>query len=318
MFMTYQDDSLFPTGGRLPQVAKKEGETPGQVIGQKTIKRTRHSFYLDIEIIRSLDQTYKRTRHEVHPREISKSNFLEECMRYALSHRDEIKRNLCQTESTPETMSISALAARCIQEIADFRQGNSFTDVYCAELLRRATLQGNQEAWEILQQCLSETVREWIENHPRRTLAIGLDSEENYVAQAFVRFRHGIDRQQAQFNRLSTVLKYLQASLNGAVLDALRVSRRPGEIPQPHSAISAGPATHSESNEVWEKLKEVFSEPGELRLAYLLFHCGLSPKDIVRICPEEFNDVREIGRLRRTIIERLLPILTGTEELQCD
>src|ERR1700736_4306991 len=112
--MTYRDDNLLPAGGRLPQ----EGSPSWQVTDHKVIKRTRHSFYLDTAIIRSLDQAYKRTRHEVHPREISKSNFLEECMSYALSHWDEIKRNLCQTESTPETMSMSALAARCIQEIA--------------------------------------------------------------------------------------------------------------------------------------------------------------------------------------------------------
>jgi hypothetical protein len=44
----------------------------------------------------------------------------------------------------------------------------------------------------------------------------------------------------------------------------------------------------------------------EQRVAYLLFHCGLGPKDIVRIFPEEFNDVREISLLRCSIIERLL------------
>ena len=44
----------------------------------------------------------------------------------------------------------------------------------------------------------------------------------------------------------------------------------------------------------------------ERRLAYLLYHCGLKPREIVRFCPQEWSDVREIYRLRRNILERFL------------
>ena len=96
--MTYKDDSLLPNGRCLPQDAKKEGETLRQVTGQKAIKRTRHSFYLDTGIIRSLDHAFKQTHHELYPAEISKSEFLEECVRYALSYLHEIKCNLMRDE----------------------------------------------------------------------------------------------------------------------------------------------------------------------------------------------------------------------------
>jgi hypothetical protein len=59
-------------------------------------RRTRHSFYLDTGVVRSLDQAYKQTYHELYPKEISKSDFLEECLRYALSYLDTIKWNLSQ------------------------------------------------------------------------------------------------------------------------------------------------------------------------------------------------------------------------------
>jgi hypothetical protein len=61
-------------------------------------KRTRHSFYLDTAVVRSLDQADKRTFHELYPREISKSDFLEECIRYALSKLVKIQWNLGQNE----------------------------------------------------------------------------------------------------------------------------------------------------------------------------------------------------------------------------
>ncbi len=60
------------------------------------------------------------------------------------------------------------------------------------------------------------------------------------------------------------------------------------------------------SSEVWDILKTLLSKPREVRLAYLLFHCGLKPREIVHFCLQEFDDVREVYCLRHTIIERLL------------
>ena len=58
------------------------------------------------------------------------------------------------------------------------------------------------------------------------------------------------------------------------------------------------------SNELWDILKGLFSNPREQRLAYFLFHCGLSPRENVRGSPQEFDDVREVSGLQRTIMER--------------
>jgi hypothetical protein len=44
----------------------------------------------------------------------------------------------------------------------------------------------------------------------------------------------------------------------------------------------------------------------EQRLAFLLFHCGLSPGEVLRCCSQEFDDLREISHLRYTILEHLL------------
>jgi len=42
------------------------------------------------------------------------------------------------------------------------------------------------------------------------------------------------------------------------------------------------------------------------RLAYLLYHCNLKPREIVRYCQEERTDVQGIYRLRRNILECFL------------
>ncbi len=54
---------------------------------------------------------------------------------------------------------------------------------------------------------------------------------------------------------------------------------------------------------------------------YLLYYCGLKPREIVLRCPQEFDDVKEIYRLNHNIIERLrrnqdrLRQLLGDEEV---
>ena len=59
-------------------------------------------------------------------------------------------------------------------------------------------------------------------------------------------------------------------------------------------------------SELWDILKGLFSNPREQRLAYLLFHCGLGPREIVQICSPEWSCVQEIYALRRSIMERVL------------
>ena len=59
-------------------------------------------------------------------------------------------------------------------------------------------------------------------------------------------------------------------------------------------------------SELWDNLNGLFSNPREKRLAYLLFHCGLKPREIVRFCSQEWSSEHEIYRLRRTIMERFL------------
>ena len=57
---------------------------------------------------------------------------------------------------------------------------------------------------------------------------------------------------------------------------------------------------------MWKILQRVLPSEREQRLAYLLYHCNLKPREIVRFCQEEWPDVQEIYRLRRNILERLL------------
>ena len=61
-----------------------------------------------------------------------------------------------------------------------------------------------------------------------------------------------------------------------------------------------------EAGELWEVLQTMLPGLREQRLASLLYHCGLKPREIVRFCPQEWSDVQEIYHLRHSILERLM------------
>jgi hypothetical protein len=206
-------------------------------------------------------------------------------------------------------MSLPALTAQCVEELDNYRRGEPCTEAYGLELLRRATMQGDQEVWACVQQCFGGMVRGWLRRHPQREVACRLESEENYVAQAFERFWQATAfNQRVEFSTLAAALQYLRASLNGAILDMLRAYARPKEVPLPGPGEPGEPLMEdsSDHSEVWDTLQTILSNPREQRLAYLLFHGGLKPREIVRCCSHEWSNVQEIYRLRRNIMERLL------------
>jgi hypothetical protein len=212
-------------------------------------------------------------------------------------------------EAACEALSVQVLAAECMREIDNYRRGEPWTEEYGLELLRRATVHRDQEAWTGLQHCYGGLVRSWLRRHPKREIAYLLESDENFVAQTFERFWQATTlTQRVEFNTLAAALQYLRASLNGVILDTLRTYARPGEItlPEPGEIVEPYTEDKTDSSEVWETLQTMLSNEREQRLAYLLFHCGLSPKDIVYSYSQEFHDVREISHLRHSIFEQLL------------
>jgi hypothetical protein len=181
------------------------------------------------------------------------------------------------------------------------------TNQYRVALFRRAVLQRDQQAREAVQQCFTETVRGWLHRHPKREIACGPGSEEQYVAQVFARCWQTACERQVDVQTLADVLRYMRMHVNVVLLDALRASARPGEMPWQQASNEEGPgaAGRHERGEVWDMLRTWLPDPHEQRLAYLLFHCGLSPREIVRACPGEWSSEQAVSRLRYLILERL-------------
>jgi hypothetical protein len=181
------------------------------------------------------------------------------------------------------------------------------------ELLRRASTDGDLQAWAAFQQGLEETVLTWLHEHPGSQAAYRLHSERHFVAQAFERLRQAALQRQVACETLAGVLVYLRASLNGAILETLRVSSRPSAVSERMSA-ERDLQGHPKSLDIWGWFQARLSSKREGRLAYLLYHCGLEPAEIARCCPQEWSDVHEVTRLRRSILARLMKGLICAEQ----
>ena len=217
-----------------------------------------------------------------------------------------------EMEDLPDQMSLSALAERCMIEIQRYRRREPYNDRYCLEICHRAMVKHDPQAWELLQQRFTPTVKAWMRNHPQRDIACRHQSEEDYVADTFVRVWQASMRNRLEFDSLAAALSYLKISLQMAVIDRLRAYSRPKEAPLPDPGSDAyhseEPASEDEygSHEMWEIIRSLLPNQRERRLAYLLYHCGLKPREVLRLCPNEFSSIQEIYRLTRNILERLM------------
>lgn len=181
---------------------------------------------------------------------------------------------------------------------------NETLEVTPLELLHRSCTYGDLLAWTAFQQSLEETVLSWFPGHPSCEAACRLQSERHFVALAFERLRQAAIQEQVTCETLSGVLMFLRVSLNGAILETLRVSSCPVGISKYASADRSFEGT-LESHEVWDWLQAHLSSEREKRAAYLLYHCGLSPIEIVKCCPQKWNIIHEVTRLRHLIFMQL-------------
>jgi hypothetical protein len=214
-----------------------------------------------------------------------------------------------EMEELPKNMSLSALTDCCMSEINNYRRGEPFSDQYCLEIFRRALFQNDHVARALIQDRFMEFMLGSLRRHPNYEAASGLDSPENYAAKAFERFwLAAVHNQQLAFTTLAAALRYMRGCLNGAILDTLRAYARTKDLALPEPGFAGEPAVedYDDGPDLWEITRNILPSPREQRLAYLLFYCNLRPREIVRLCPEEFSNVQEIYHLRRNIVERLL------------
>lgn len=213
-----------------------------------------------------------------------------------------------EMDKPPREMTLAELADRCTSEIAKYSRKEEHDDQYCLEIFRRAMVESNSDAWEVLHQRFSSILLGWVRRHPQREAAYRCDNEKNYVDRAFRRlWMRTVRNQGLEFTSLAGALRFLHTCLNSDIIDTLRAQLRSEEVQWPEPGFAEEPVAEDtdNDNERWEAIKSLLPNEREQRLAYLLYYCSLKPRQIIQFCPGEFNDVQEIFRLTRNILDRL-------------
>jgi hypothetical protein len=172
------------------------------------------------------------------------------------------------------------------------------------KMCRRALMQHNRCAREWLQYSTQKFVQESLHNHPCYEELQRTGNVEQYVPLTFERFWQMADQQKLWLRTRSQMLRHLRATLNGLILETLR---NVGYTRQ--KEVSSCSDLPSDAYTLWSMIQGLLPDERERRVAYLLYHCGLKPTEIVRACPQECKDVQEIHRVRRVVIEKIQPFL---------
>jgi hypothetical protein len=209
-------------------------------------------------------------------------------------------------------LPLEELRAEAQAQELSYTRGEASDDAAGLELFRRAMQQADGAAWQVI----IEVYRGLLVTQASRRVIRGLVVEDDgfCVDRAFQRFwRASQNGKVHQFNDLASILKYLKMCLASVLLDEARARRRQAwvsidDVP-PETCVSGDPAAQVigrlAGRELWAVIDRELGDAQERLVARLSFVSGLSPREILARHPDKFQDVFDVYRSKRNMIERL-------------
>src|SRR5213080_3556103 len=87
---------------------------------------------------------------------------------YQIDEESEMHSQSSQQKYIHNEMSSSVLTGRCTCEIEHYCSNEPQDEQYYLEIIHRAMVNHEPDAWELSQQCFSPLLRAWMRNHPQR------------------------------------------------------------------------------------------------------------------------------------------------------
>lgn len=213
-----------------------------------------------------------------------------------------------------QQLTLSDIAHHCTQETNRFFQGQSYDPQYCFELFRRATMDRDQRAWELVYAQYRPLVAGWVERHPAFPASgeevqyfVNRTFEKMWVALTPDKFDH--------FSDLKSLLRYLQMCIHSVLLDCVRTTEQSAVKVQAEALAvenqAKGPSVEDEAlawvhrQELWWEINARLRNEKERRVAYGSFVLALKPRELYAQHRETFRDVNEVYRLKENVLARL-------------
>jgi DNA-directed RNA polymerase specialized sigma24 family protein len=218
-------------------------------------------------------------------------------------------------QSDLNSVSLNILKHRCSEESDRYFRRQNHDPRYCFELIRRAIVDQNQPAWNMVYTQYQPLVAGWIRRH---TLFSSLDEElQFFINRTFEKMWHVLTPEKfAQFPDLKSILRYLQMCVHSVIVDTLRAREQaqlledlPGEPMLTIGNGLDGPEVQildrSQAESLWEWIEARLKNDQERRVVYCSFVLDLKPAQIYDQHKDIFQNVREIYQIKENILARL-------------
>jgi len=213
------------------------------------------------------------------------------------------------------SISIHLLKHRCAEESDRYFRRQSNDPRYCFEIVRRAIVEQDQRAWNMVYTQYRPLVTGWIQRH---SLYSSLDEDlEFFVNRAFEKMWIVLTPEKfVQFPELKSVLRYLQMCVHSVIVDYIRAREQadlledlPGKMVITLSDGLDGPevqvADRSSAESLWRWISERLKNDQERRVVYCSYVLDLKPSQIYAQYQDAFQNVQEIYQIKENVLARL-------------
>jgi hypothetical protein len=193
--------------------------------------------------------------------------------------------------------SVAELALRCQDETIRFSRREPTDDRYCFELLRRALLNRQEDAFSHIFTIYQSQVLAWVQRDSR--FAQSGESAEYFANQALSTFYFAVRGEKfARFPTLQNALAYLKMTTHSVVSQFLR-DHAPTTYDEDDELLQTGsqdPALEQrlDAQALWERICQLLPDQRLRHLAHCVFVQEMRPREIVRAFPSVWRSEREV------------------------
>jgi hypothetical protein len=208
-------------------------------------------------------------------------------------------------------LSLEVVKQSCADESERYRRQQAFDPSYCLELLRRALVLADQQAWAYVYQQYAEQVARWVRAHPAFLQC--REEVAYFVNGAFSRFAQAVTPEKFQhFKGLSEVLQYLKLCVGSTILDYVRAQEPKESVAlnlwmaqTPKGLLENVVEKRQYTQSLWQKIESHLKSPEEKLLIECVFVLDIKPGQMAEQYPHLFPDAQRVYRVLENILKRL-------------
>jgi DNA-directed RNA polymerase specialized sigma24 family protein len=210
-------------------------------------------------------------------------------------------------------MKLARLADECARESRRFFRREPYDPGFCYEIFRRAIMQADERAWQMIYEQYTSLVTSWVYKHA--AFHASAEQADYFVNRAFERMWSAITPDKfGQYPDLSVLLRYLQMCVHSAIIDHARRSSQaeleleafehdyPGtsRLDMEEHVLDA-----LQRSQLWEEIKKRLNDEEEEVVIYASFALGLKARQILENYPERFADIDKVYLVKQNVLARL-------------